>query len=133
MSKKTLDPCGHVKLAVSNFSRSFTFYKEIFDTLGYTLVKEGKDSAGWVSCEMYGIWIAQAQIVDHPYKFNSPGLHHLCLKANTKEKVDLIYSLLLKKGLHIFDIPQKYPRYTNQYYAVFFADPDGMKIEVAYY
>ena len=39
----------------------------------------------------------------------------------------------LGKDVKVFDKPQSYPEYTKKYYAVFFSDPDGMKIEVAYY
>jgi len=81
----------------------------------------------------YGILIAQAEIPKYNYKFNSPGLHHICLKANSVEMVDDIYHILLKNNVFIFNNPQKYPNYTNDYYAICFADPDGIKLEVAYY
>ncbi len=66
------------------------------------------------------------------HKFLAPGFHHLCFKASSTKKVDSIYRLM-KSRTYIFDKPQKYPEYTKKYYAVFFADPDGMKLEVAYY
>ena len=37
------------------------------------------------------------------------------------------------KKIFVFDEPKAYPEYTPKYYAVFFADPDGIKIEIAYY
>ncbi|MFA7653596.1 MAG: VOC family protein [Candidatus Magasanikbacteria bacterium] len=127
------DPCGHTKLAVSDFKKSYTFYKEIFDELEYQLVSNKDDHATWASPDGYAILITQAKITNYPYKFGAPGLHHLCLKAHSAELVDKIYQLLRKKGVYIFDTPQKYPDYTDKYYAVYFADPDGIKLEVAYY
>ena len=127
------DPLGHIKIAVSNFKKSYLFYSDIFEGLGYKQVSNKDDRAGWASPDGYGISIAQADIPDYPYKFSAPGLHHLCLKADSTEAVDRIYKLILEKDAHIFDAPQKYPNYTDKYYAVFFADPDGIKLEVAYY
>jgi len=47
--------------------------------------------------------------------------------------LDIEFKGKMKKGTFIFDTPQKYPNYTDKYYAVYFADPDGIKLEVAYY
>lgn len=127
------DPSGHTKIAVSDFRKSYLFYKDIFDVLGYKKVMNDEDTAGWSSSQGYGVWISQAEIPDYKYKFDAPGLHHLCLKADSREMVDKIYQLLLKKNVFIFNAPQKYPEYTDKYYAVFFADPDGIKLEAAYY
>ena len=35
-------------------------------------------------------------------------------------------------GATILDPPAEYPDYGKGYYAVFFADPDGMKLEYAF-
>ncbi len=127
------DPCGHTKLAVSDYKKSYSFYKDIFDQLGYKQVSNKNNSAGWTSPEGYAILIAQATILGNQYTFGAPGLHHLCLKARSVEMVDELYQSLLKKKILIFDAPQKYPDYTDRYYAVYFADPDGIKLEIAYY
>ena len=127
------DPCGHTKLSVSDYKKSYPFYADIFEELGYKQVSNKDDHAGWASPDGYAVLIAQAKIPNYQYKFDAPGLHHLCLRSSSIELVDQIYQSLLKKGAFIFDAPQKYPNYTDKYYAVYFADPDGIKLEVAYY
>lgn len=129
----SLDPSGHTKIAVSDYKKSYPFYKDIFDKLDYEQVSYDDDCAGWSSPQGYGVWVSQAEIPDYKYKFDAPGLHHLCLKAPSIEMVDQIYKLLLKKKAFIFNVPRKYPEYTEKYYAVFFSDLDGIKLEVAYY
>jgi len=129
----TYDPCGHTKLAVSDYKESYSFYVDIFKELGYKQISNKDDRATWASLEGYGVLIAQAKIKNYQYKFDAPGLHHLCLKASTTEIVDKIYKLLLKKGYYVSGAPKKHPNYTDKYYAVYFADPDGIKLEVAYY
>ena len=130
---KPYDPCGHVKLAVSDYAKSYTFYKELFAELGYKQVSNKDTSAAWTSNDGYGVLIAQAKITDYKYQFDAPGLHHLCLKAHNTQTVDKVYQSILKKGVNIFNAPKKYPNYTDKYYATYFADPDGIKLEVAFY
>ncbi|MFA6486334.1 MAG: DUF2061 domain-containing protein [Candidatus Magasanikbacteria bacterium] len=127
------DPAGHTKIAVSDFKKSLAFYKTIFEFLNYKMVSEKPDHASWASPMGYGIIIAQATNTINQYQIGMPGLHHLCLKTDSKEIVDKIYQILIHSKTKIFDPPQLYPDYTDQYYAVYFADPDGIKLEVAYY
>ncbi len=133
MNKKSLDPAGHISLAVSNLEKSKKFYKNLFDQLGFKQIKDGTYSIAWVTKEGFGIWIRRAKQAKLPHKHFAPGLHHLCLKAKTKKLVDEIYERMLTKKTVIFAEPKSYPEYTPKYYAVDFADPDGIKIEVAYY
>ena len=132
-SNPPYDPCGHTKIAVSDYQKSYSFYKDIFEYLGYRQVSSKDNRAGWVSPNGYGVLISQAKIPSYQYKLDAPGIHHLCLKAPTVETVDKIYQSLLKKNSFVFDAPKKYPDYTDKYYSIYFTDPDGIKLEVAYY
>ncbi|MFO1351849.1 MAG: VOC family protein [Gammaproteobacteria bacterium] len=60
------------------------------------------------------------------------GLHHLALGAPSREAVDAAYRVLLAQGVDILDPPAQYDHYTPGYYALFFADPDGLKLEYVY-
>lgn len=126
------DPLGHIKLSVSNFQKSKTFYSSIFDNLGFAQVSNKDRSAAWVTIEGFGITIVQAEKLEPKHVFSAPGLHHLCFKAKSKEQVNSIYEIIKHKTF-IFDKPQAYPEYTSKYYAFFFADPDGIKLEIAFY
>ena len=61
------------------------------------------------------------------------GLHHLALKAKSREDVNRFYEFLLREQLPVIDPPADYPQYGPQYYAVFFTDPDGMKLELVHF
>jgi len=43
--------------------------------------------------------------------------------------LDRLHALLLEHGIKVLDPPAYYPQYSGNYYAVFFEDPDGMKLE----
>lgn len=62
----------------------------------------------------------------------SPGLHHLAFNADSREQVDNLYKLILDIGATVLDAPAQYNQYAPGYYAVFFADPDGIKLELVY-
>jgi catechol 2,3-dioxygenase-like lactoylglutathione lyase family enzyme len=59
-------------------------------------------------------------------------LHHLALHAGSREDVDALHVLLLRMNATILDAPAEYPKYGAGYYAVFFADPDGLKLEYVF-
>jgi catechol 2,3-dioxygenase-like lactoylglutathione lyase family enzyme len=132
MPKGSYDPAGHLKLSVSDIDKSRAFYSGLFKKLGFRPRTNDADNRGWITREGFGISIAEASSMKPKHVFGAPGFHHLCLKARSTEGVDAIYELV-KEKTRVFDKPQKYPEYSPKYYAVFFADPDGMKIEVAYY
>ena len=133
MSKKSLDPAGHLSLAVSNFGKSKKFYKSLFAQLGFKQIRDSAHSVAWITREGFGIWIRQAKDAKLHHEHFAPGLHHLCVKARTRKLVDEIYKRMSAKKTFIFVEPKSYPEFTPKYYAVSFADPDGIKIEVAYY
>ncbi len=56
-------------------------------------------------------------------------MHHLAWHAESRGDVDRLHELLLAMGARILDAPADYPQYWPVYYAVFFADPDGLKLE----
>jgi len=59
----------------------------------------------------------------------SPGLHHVAFSAASRDDVDRLHRLLVEISATVLDPPAEYPQYAPGYYAVFFADPDGLKFE----
>ena len=62
----------------------------------------------------------------------SAGLHHLAFHAADRADVDRAHLVMKEKGATILDAPADYPQYGAGYYAVFVADPDGLKLEVVH-
>ena len=63
-----------------------------------------------------------------------PGLHHLAWVADSREDVDRLHALLVEMKADVLDAPAEYPQYNKGrgYYAVFFADGDGLKLEYVF-
>ena len=59
------------------------------------------------------------------------GLHHLGLEAGSRAVVDERHEWLVSMGATIESSPREYS-YIPGYYAVFFYDPDGIKLEIVH-
>jgi catechol 2,3-dioxygenase-like lactoylglutathione lyase family enzyme len=65
----------------------------------------------------------------------APGLHHMAFHAESPADVDRVHAALVAAGATVLDAPADYgahPAYAPGYYAAFFADPDGIKLEVVH-
>jgi glyoxylase I family protein len=122
----------HVDLVVSSIERSLPFYRDLLGPLGYTRIGEVEGERGetiWylggVGCAV-GLRQAQSEGGSDRYRV---GLHHLAFNAASREVVDERHEWLLASGATIESAPREYD-YIPGYYAVFFHDPDGIKLEV---
>ena len=122
----------HVDLVVSSIERSLPFYRELLGPLGYTRVGEVEGERGetiWylggAGCAV-GLREAQSEGSSDRYRI---GLHHVSFNASSRELVDERHDWLVEVGATIESPPQEYT-YGPGYYAVFFYDLDGIKLEI---
>lgn len=128
-----LGSMNHLGLTVSNLAQSEQFYDQILKFMGYQQVEKNDEFIMWWLKEAGAIVISAAN-PDSPNKVHdrySPGLHHFAFNANSREEVNNFYNLLLEMKATILDPPAEYD-YTPGYYAVFFTDPDGIKLELVH-
>jgi catechol 2,3-dioxygenase-like lactoylglutathione lyase family enzyme len=59
------------------------------------------------------------------------GLHHLAFEAVSRSDVDERAAWLRAQNVELESEPQEYT-YIPGYYAVFFYDPDGLKLEIVH-
>jgi catechol 2,3-dioxygenase-like lactoylglutathione lyase family enzyme len=126
----------HLDLTVSDPVASRPLYELFLGHCGFTLKSAGEDWAGFgLGDKRYPcITLLQASgpNASRSHDRYTGGLHHLALRATSPEDVDALYEKLQAFGADILDPPQEYPDYGAGYYALFFADPDGMKLEYVY-
>src|SRR5262249_36005432 len=77
----------------------------------------------------FGIVIRPARRDTSAHDAGTPGLHHLCLRVLGEAEVDRVAQALNATNIAA-TAPRYYPEYATDYYATFFADPDGMRLEV---
>jgi glyoxylase I family protein len=132
-------PVHHLDLTVSDLDRSLRFYDKLLTHLGMRRMAGSSEPAwagGCGSGASWGIALRHAPAANRGRRPDrwAPGLHHVAFHAESREDVDRTAALLREIGAEILDAPADYegPAYSEGYYAVFFADPDGIKLEVVY-
>ena len=127
----------HLDLTVRDPQVSRAFYAAVLGFMGYREVADHargfdydrRTPDGFCSI---GIMKAEGPNADRVHDRYSPGLHHVAWAAESREDVDAMHALLQGLGATVLDAPADYPRYGPGYYAVFFADPDGLKLEYVF-
>jgi catechol 2,3-dioxygenase-like lactoylglutathione lyase family enzyme len=118
----------HLVLSVGDFARSKHFYSKLLKFLGFKLKHEYGDMAGWSNGKtLFWIAAADAKGRKHKYRKGDIGFHHYAFELASRKAVDELGAFLEKNGMNVVDPPGEY--YGRNYYAVYFTDPDGMKLE----
>jgi glyoxylase I family protein len=124
----------HVDLVVSSVERSLPFYRDLLGPLGFHRISEVEGERGETIWYFAGpgssIGIRQAQGLGGIDRYRV-GLHHLALEAVSRSVVDERHGWLVGAGATIETPPREYA-YSPGYYAVFFYDPDGIKLEIVH-
>ncbi|XSG81616.1 MAG: VOC family protein [Methyloligella sp. ZOD6] len=115
----------HLAIRVSDYETSKAFYSALFDFLGFEVLDEYPQMMGWTNGQTR-YWIGQAEEPEHKYKLGRPGFHHYAFELRSRKDVDELQAFLEERGVEIFDPADEY---YEDYYAVFFLDPDGLKLE----
>jgi catechol 2,3-dioxygenase-like lactoylglutathione lyase family enzyme len=126
----------HVDLVVSSIERSLPFYRELLGPLGFHRIGEVEGERGETIWYLAGpgtsIGLREALTESpEPYDRYRVGLHHLALEAHSRGQVDERAEWLRVHGATIESGPEPYG-YLPGYYAVFFYDPDGLKLEIVH-
>jgi catechol 2,3-dioxygenase-like lactoylglutathione lyase family enzyme len=121
----------HVEIYVSNLSKSVEFWGWLLPELGYEQYQKWDSGISWKHQETYLVFVqAEERYLDVPYHRCRAGLNHLAFHGNSREHIDKITQALLDKGIQIL-YNDKHPYAGGKdYYAVFFEDPDRIKVEL---
>ena len=126
----------HVDIVVSSIERSLPFYRELLAPLGFHRIGEVEGERGETIWYLSGaggsLGLREAQNGgEKPYDRYRVGLHHLAFEAGSRALVDERAEWLRAQGAEIESGPEEYS-YVPGYYAVFFYDPDGIKLEIVH-
>jgi catechol 2,3-dioxygenase-like lactoylglutathione lyase family enzyme len=121
----------HVEIYVSNLEKSIEFWSWLLTELGYEQFQKWELGISWKYQETYLVFVqADERFLDVPYHRCRVGLNHLAFHARSREQVDEVTETLIKKEIPIL-YREKHPYAGGpEYYAVFFEDPDRIKVEL---
>jgi len=115
----------HIGIEVSNYQRAVNFYKKALVPLGYELLIEVNNFAGFGLKTLGGpiatLWIHQG---DSP-----TSKAHIAFTAGDRKAVDAFYKAALNAGGKDNGAPGIREIYHPNYYGAFILDQDGHNIE----
>ena len=117
----------HLAIRVGDYDKSKAFYHRLFAFMGFKLLEEYEDAIGWTNGKTR-FWIGQADAEGrkHGHRTGNVGFHHYAFELRSRRDVDALQAFLQELGATIVDPAAEY---YDDYYAVFFLDPDGLKLE----
>ncbi|HEX8083685.1 MAG TPA: VOC family protein [Solirubrobacteraceae bacterium] len=127
----------HLDLVVTDLDRSLRFYVELLRPLGYVRTAEIEGEQGERVVYVgrpggFGSVSVRAAKGDKRYDRYDVGVHHVAFSAPHRGVVDERAQWLRDNGHTIESGPEEYG-YRPGYYAVFFYDPDGIKLEIVHW
>ena len=123
----------HVFLTVNDLRRSRSFYDALMPRLGYPGLCDAGAVLGFLG-PGGSIWLKQAdpRFSGDTFSKDRVGLCEVAFRAESRAQIDALARDVTAWGGTILDPPREYPEYVPGYYAVFFADPDGIKLELVH-
>ncbi len=114
----------HISVRVSDYEKSKAFYAKLFAFLGFELSDDYGTTIGWTNGRTR-YWIAPAE-GRKTHRIGDVGFHHYAFELRSRADVDALQAFLEKEKVRIVDPAAEY---YDDYYAIFFLDPDGLKLE----
>jgi len=117
----------HIDFRVRDFAGTRALYDALLPAMGYTRVNADDESAGYHQPGETGaepfFWL----VGDPNHKPNGT---RVALAARDRAQVDRLAELALKAGATAFEAPALIEEYGAKYYAAFFEDAEGNKLEI---
>jgi catechol 2,3-dioxygenase-like lactoylglutathione lyase family enzyme len=117
----------HVDMRVRNLALVRPLYDSLLAAMGYTKQNADEESIGYHRPDETGaepfIWLIEEQ-------GHKPAETRVAFAAPTRADVDRWAEIARNAGARAFEAPQLVPDYGPTYYAAFFEDPEGNKLEI---
>jgi catechol 2,3-dioxygenase-like lactoylglutathione lyase family enzyme len=125
MSTRLFD---HIDLRVKNREAAQRFYAQVLPAIGFRIDKSGKrwglfEAEGSVAVDFFGF----TEEANH-----QPNGNRIAFWAPSREAVNNAGEVVRQAGGKNIEGPELCVDYSPGYYAIFFEDPDGNKLEVCF-
>ena len=121
----------HIEINVSNLKRSRNFWDWLLYELGYEKFQEWDEGISWRQDETYLVFVqTEDYFLNKYFHRKNTGLNHLAFQVEDKAAVDKWTKQLKIRGWKIL-YENRHPYAAgSDHYAVFFEDPDRIKVEL---
>lgn len=122
----------HVEIYVSDLKRTIDFWNWLLtEKFSYRIYAKWKSGISYIFGETYIVFVqTENKYLDNHYNRKNTGLNHLAFSCDNREFVDELTGELEQRNINIL-YRDRHPYASGKnYYAVFFEDPDRIKVEV---
>ncbi|MDQ3021957.1 MAG: VOC family protein [Bacteroidota bacterium] len=122
----------HIEIYVSDLKKSVLFWDWLLiKKFSYTIFQKWKSGISFKLGDTYIVFVqTEKKYTDNSYHRKKAGLNHLAFHCSSREFVDNLTKELKEKNINILYTDRHPFAGGDDYYAVFFEDPDRIKIEV---
>ena len=111
----------HIGFPVKNLDAAKAFYQKTLEPLGYQLIAEFGDFAGFGRDGKPDFWIGKSE--------TGTTSMHIAVNAANRADVDAFYEAAIKAGAKDNGAPGVREIYHPDYYGAFVIDPEGYNLE----
>ncbi len=134
-----MNSLAHIEINVSNIEVSKVFYAKVLQPLDWEQFDLDDPSVvGFKAPDNTHLFLVQTEeeYIADGFHRKQTGLNHLAFRVDSQEKVDMYSAFLdqnnIKKIYHVDPKDYSSEYASEHYYAVFFEDPDRVKLEVVF-
>lgn len=132
----------HIQITVKDMAVAAPFYDRLMPLLGFDLGR--RTEATVAAHDLHVVEYLHPQLIfaissprgafatDTIHRRKPGALHHLAFRAGSRAEVDRMHLALLEIGAAIVEPPRLYPEHGPSYYALFFKDLEGIKLEIVH-
>lgn len=121
----------HIEIYVSDLSRSSDFWGWFLGELGYKTFQKWDEGISWKLGQTYLVFVqAKEKFMDVSYHRRRVGLNHLAFHAKSRQHVDELTECLRSRGISILYLDKHPHAGGKDVYALYFEDPDRIKVEL---
>ena len=121
----------HIEINVANLKKSAEFWGWLLTELNYEVFQEWESGISWKQGNSYLVFVqTDDRFIGSGYHRGRIGLNHLAFHGESREHVNNLFTKLKEKGIPLL-YEERFPFAGGpNHYAVFFEDPDRMKVEI---
>lgn len=122
----------HIEIYVSDLERTILFWEWLLTKkFSYEIFQKWHSGISFILGNTYIVFVqTEKKYLDSSYNRKNTGLNHLAFHCSSREFIDTLTEELKSKNINIL-YEDKHPYAVGEdYYAVFFEDPDRIKVEV---
>ena len=121
----------HIELYVSDLGRTSEFWGWFLKELGYEVFQEWSEGISYKLSDTYLVFVqAEDEHLKIGYHRKRIGLNHIAFYAESRTMVDEMTEKLKQRDVELLYCHQHPYAGGKDYYALFFEDPDRIKVEL---